>query len=847
MFSFVASTLRTRWAAFIGIIVAASTAVALITACGYLLETGVRGTVMPERLSQVSIVVAADQTMSTTSGSGEDRETVTAEATERRRIDAALIADVAATPGVQSAVPEVTFPAHLLDQQGRPVGSPTGGPSWGHRWGSAESTTFEVDEGRAPMAPDEIAIDTQLATHAGVIVGDLVSVTTGGTVAQRTVTATVRHASGSLEHQSALFFADSAPAATERHPGTVDLVVVTLHPKADVDAVADDLRAMLDDDIAVLAGDDMGGAEFIAGNSSLALIAIAGSLGGIAVVVATMVIAGMLALIIQQRHREIALLRAIAATPRQVRRAIKLETLTVVAIGAAIGVLPGVALGRVVLDMWQDKGVVPTMYDSEHGVVPAFVAVLTTFAIGWAAARIAGGRASRIRPIEALNESSVPRAHRHRGRLLLGAVAVVGTMMVFKVAMSIDPYLATALVPALVVLMFVVTAVLAPWYTVIGVHVVSLITGRLSTPSYLAGVNARARTQRVAAAVTPIVLAVGIAGMGLFQQNTSAAERSEQTRQRVIAERVITGGEPGLSPDIVDELSDAEGVDTAVGMQQTEVFYGPDLDPSPAAGLTAGDIGDVLDLHVRSGALRDLTAGTVAISENMADQTDGRLGTTLTFRLGDGHEASARVIAVYSRSVGFADVVLPQELVAEHVTDVALDAVFISGRTTANGEQAVQSTVARHPGAEAGGADLVKRDDDASAKSQAWVGYLLMVLVASFAGIAVVNSLALSTAERVREFALMRLGGTTRRQILRMLRWETLTVILLGCTLGAVVAVVSLIPYSSTTTGSPIPSTPAVMCLGLFGGVVLLALVGTQLPGRLALRAHPVESIGTKQ
>ena len=64
MFSFVASTLRTRWAAFIGIIVAASTAVALITACGFLLETGVRGTVMPERLSQVSIVVAADQTMS---------------------------------------------------------------------------------------------------------------------------------------------------------------------------------------------------------------------------------------------------------------------------------------------------------------------------------------------------------------------------------------------------------------------------------------------------------------------------------------------------------------------------------------------------------------------------------------------------------------------------------------------------------------------------------------------------------------------------------------------------------------------------------------------------------------
>ena len=786
--------------------------------------------------------------MSATSGSGEDRETVTAEATERRRINTALVAKVAATPGVRSAVPEVTFPAHLLDSDGRPVASPTGGPSWGHGWDSAESTTFEIDEGRPPVSQDEIAIDTELARHAGVRVGDAVSVATAGTVVDGTVTATVRHGAGTLEHQSALFFADAALAAMDAHPGQVDLVAVTLRPGADVDAVANDLRAALGDDVTVLTGNARGGAEFIAdGNSSLALIAIAGSLGGIAVVVATMVIAGMLALIVQQRHREIALLRAIAATPRQVRRVIKLETLTVAGIGAAIGVLPGLALGRIVLGIWRDKGVVPAMYDSDHGMMPAVVAVLATFMIGWAAARIAGARASRIRPIEALNESSVQRARLSVGRLMLGALCLAGTATVFKVAMSIDPYLATALVPALVVLMFVVTAVLAPLFTTIGVHVVSLLTDRLGATGYMAGLNTRARTHRIASAVTPIVLAIGMAGMGLFQQSTNAAERSHQSRERVIAERVIAGGDVGLPLGIVEELSTAPSVETAIGMQHTEVFFGPDLDPSPAAGLTPGDVGDVLDLDVQSGSLHDLTTGTVAISENMADQTDAELGSTLTFRLGDGHETSSRVIAVFSRSVGFADVVLPQELVAEHVTDANLDAVFISGHIPANGEHEVESIVARHPGAEAGGADMVHRADDANAKSQSWVGYLLMALVAAFAGIAVVNSLALSTAERVREFALMRLAGTTRRQVLRMLRWETLTVILVGTALGGVVAVTSLMPYSYATTGSLVPSTPTSMWLGLLSGVVLLALVGTQLPGRLALRARPVESIGIKQ
>src|SRR6185436_14779483 len=101
------------------------------------------------------------------------------------------------------------------------------------------------------------------------------------------------------------------------------------------------------------------------------------------------------------------------------------------------------------------------------------------------------------------------------GRLMLGALCLAGTATVFKVAMSIDPYLATALVPALVVLMFVVTAVLAPLFTTIGVHVVSLLTDRLGATGYMAGLNTRARTHRIASAVTPIVLAIGMAGMGL--------------------------------------------------------------------------------------------------------------------------------------------------------------------------------------------------------------------------------------------------------------------------------------------------------------------------------------------
>jgi putative ABC transport system permease protein len=441
----------------------------------------------------------------------------------------------------------------------------------------------------------------------------------------------------------------------------------------------------------------------------------------------------------------------------------------------------------------------------------------------------------------------VQRARFGATRVATGALAVAGTVVVFKVAMSVDPYLAAALVPALVVLMFALAAVLAPLFTMIGVRVVSLFTGRFGPTGYMAGMNSRSRTRRLASAVTPIVLAIGIAGMGLFQQSTSAAERSRQVRERIVAERVIAGGEVGLAPSIIDEVNTLDGVGPAIGIRHTEVFYGPDLDPSPAVGITAGNIADVLDLDVRSGSLGDLSAATTAISENMADQTDARLGTMLTVRLGDGYETTARVTAIYARSAGFADVILPQQLVAEHVTESNLDAVFVAVGTTATSDEPLQAIAARHPGAEVGDANIVQRGNDANETSQSWVGYLLMALVAAFAGIAVVNSLALSTAERTREFALMRLVGTTKRQVLRMLRWETLTVLLIGSTLGALVAVASLIPFSSTTTGRMMPSTPMLPCLALLGAAILLSLLGTQLPARLALRARPVDSIGIKQ
>ena len=170
------------------------------------------------------------------------------------------------------------------------------------------------------------------------------------------------------------------------------------------------MRRTLGDDVTVFTGNKRGRAEFVdAAESNIRLIAISGSLGGIGLFVAVLVIAGMLSLFVQQRQREVALLRAMGATPRQVRRMIARETLIVTVLGAAVGVWPGLWLATRLADAMQGRGLLPGTFEIDPGGIPVFVAVGTTVLASQISAFLAGRRAGKVRPVEALTTAAAPR------------------------------------------------------------------------------------------------------------------------------------------------------------------------------------------------------------------------------------------------------------------------------------------------------------------------------------------------------------------------------------------------------------------------------------------------------
>ena len=841
-------TLRARWASFIGVFATVAAAVALITATGVLLESGIRGDVPPERLAGTDIVVTGNQSISEHRGTGDDAETITTGVTERVPLASETLTRVSSVAGVESVVPDVSFRASVLRPDGSAVAGPTGTPSLGHAWSSAVLTPFHLSEGHAPGASDEIVVDTALAQRADLEVGDDLRVLVAGDATEVRLVGLTEPAGRALEQQSAVFFDDDTAMSHYGRPGTIDLLGVTVEPEADVTAVAAAVRHTSDGDVSVLTGDERGRAEFLdTADASTRLVAISGSLGGIGMFVAIFVIAGMLSMFVRQRQREIGLLRAMGATPRQVRRMISRETLIVATLGALVGVWPGLVLASHLASGMQARGIIPGSFRTEPGLIPIAAAVGAAVVVALAASFAAARRAGRTRPIEALFEAAGPTRSIGFGRTAMGLAAAAGTAVLFKVAASVSGPVAPAVTLGVFATAILAVGLLAPLLVRIGVAGLGAVLGRLGATGFLAGANSRHQGARLASAVTPLALTIGIAGMTLFQQSTLDATAERQGAERLLAEHVVAADGPGVAATSVDELANA-AAGAAIGFRPTTVYANYELDPYQAHAVTSGRLGEVLDLHVSAGSVDDLAPDEVALSEYAADSMGAKLGGRVDLRLGDGTQHSARVGAVYDRSLGFGDVVLPWEGIAEHLGDRTVSTVLVSdGGSPGQTGGLLDEFRVQHPGVEVGGGEIITAAADANAETQAWVNSALLGMVILFAAFALLNTLMLGVAGRVRELGLLRLVGGTRRQVLGMMRMEVVLTLLIGGALGAAVAAVTVLPFAKAVSGSFRPDIPMLPALILAGGAVLLGLVGTMLPTRGALRTRPVDAIGIRE
>ncbi|MDM8086451.1 ABC transporter permease [Cellulomonas cellasea] len=840
---------RHRAAALLAVACAVLGAAAFLTAIGVLAESGLRSHVAPQRLAGADVVVTARQSLPQPGD-------LAVALPERAPVPASLVAELAGLPGVVAAVGDVSFPAAVIGADGEVVEAGDAA-SAGHGWSSTALLGSAVTS--AGPAVGQVALGSGLAAAAGAQVGDRVQVIAAGTPGTYEVATIVPGVSGVyFDDATALRLADGGQAAAPT--ATVDLVALRVGPGA-VDEVADTVRDLVQDaGLIVSTGDARGDVESPQATAGRGLLpAIAGSLSGVTLLVVGFIVAGALAVSISAQRRDLALLRAVGATPRQVRSLAAWQA-TVVSVAAMI---PGVALGYLLAERLRhvlaSSGMLSPDLPLTFGPLPGVAAAVLLVLVVQPAARAAARRVSRLPATEAVAESRTEPRTPSRARALTGGALIVGSL-----GIAVTPLLARTPEGA-------IGASLAGIVAAIGLALVGpLLVGgvgrwlarrlpaRASASTWLAVAHTHGHSLRVGAAVSTLALVVVFTLTYAFTQTTVLAAAAGDLRAATTAQATLSAPAlGGVSDEVAAAVRDVPGVEAVAPLSTTTVvapltmFGETTMESAPAAILTPASAG-VLDLDLRDGDLADLTGDTVAVDAGSARAHP--VGSTLDLVLGDGTPVRAEVVAVHGRGLAFGSIILAGDLAAGHSAHLA-QSVLVRTDGTAAASEALAGFAAERPGvvlldgsadasagagasAEAGGAGGL-----GAVPPELWINLVVLAVLLGYLLLGVVNTLFAGTLERRHEIAALLLAGATTRQVRSMTRREAALASGVALAAGGLLSVVPLAMLGIGFLDRPLPAGPWWLAPGVAALVVVLAFAAVELPTRRTLRTPPARML----
>ncbi|HZC71722.1 MAG TPA: ABC transporter permease, partial [Jatrophihabitans sp.] len=795
-----------RPAAVLATFLAALFAAGMVTTCGALLESGLRyhGTVA--RYAATPVVVATTDVRTEHVKHG-DTETTTASLDTPRRLPNWLVGALRRLPEVRSVVADASVPVLLSDPADLDV------PVALHPWSAAALAPYRLTSGRAP-AGAQLVLDRQTADREGVTVGDRMRLWTA-TGPRQVEVAGIAAASGNTDPS---VFVDNATSRTLA--GATPQVVGVL-PRSGVSTA--DLAAAVQGVLTrhgvpatgaqphVYTGADRGRAETPGVVQTREwLIVLSSVFGGSTLLVCAFVIANTVGLSVRQRLRDIALLRAVAATPGQVRRMVTGEAIVV----GALAAIAGLALGRFGIDRLRAgfvaHGLAPAGFHAEVAWLPALVAAAATVLIGAVAAWVAALRSSRVRPTTALAETLVEPSGLGVFRVLAGLVALAGGIVICVVAAKV-PAAAPGVAVATITTLTLAAALLGPLLLRLVAATVGQLARVVGVPGQLSAASLATAARRTSPVLTGLVLAIALVGGMWFVLTTEDHVAGEQVADGLRAEQVVIPPEPGLAPGVAARLAATPGLTATPVVHGTLLIpYAGDIDQRSVQGVDVRGLDRTLDLDVTAGNLARLRGSAVAVDALTARDLHLHVGSSVHGWLGDGSPTVLRVVAIYSRGLGFADFTFARSTLAPHTATGLDSAVYLAGSPAALERARTKLTGAAPPGTKIVSAGQYRVGLSADRVANAWANQVIVAVLLGYVALAAVNTLIVHTAARRREFGVLRLSGTTPRQVLLAVTVEHALLLGTALVLGIGIGAAALLPSVHAVTGSARPYLPPV-------------------------------------
>lgn len=759
--------------------------------------------------------------------------------------------------GVGSVSGRVSGFAGVGDENGKLIGS-----GWANKGSNfapvkdGKDPRYTFTDGTGPAKDDQIALDKETASKGGYKTGDKVRVATNGPVREFTLSGVFTTEDGAVNAGGSLVLFDTKVAQElYLQPGFYDELSVAAAPGTSADRLLADIKPLVDGKStkaqtgAALAAQQAKDIEKSMSSMSNMLLAFA----GISLFVGVFLIYNTFTMLVAQRTKELALLRAVGANRGQVMRSVLAEALVVGALSAAIGLAAGVGLAvgmRSLMDTIGAKIPAGDLVIAPGTIIAALViGVLVTTV----AALLPAWRTGRIAPVAAMGSAHLPASAKSLVvRNVIGSViSLAGIGVVFLgVSMGGDGRM---VIGGGAFLMLVGMIVLLP---LLSRPVIAAVRPALQkvfgVPGKLAAQNAVRNPRRTA--VTAASLAIGltlVTTMSVLGVTMGKAiDRMSTDKLKADYKVTMSGGMGGLDKSVAETLAKAPGV-TAVSPQAAGYFKIGDSFRA-ASGVNPAAIGKLLNIKVVSGSLDSLGKGEVAVAEKTAKKQNLTVGSALPAQFEDGQKATLKVGAVYEDLDGLlSPFVLDNKILAAHTDEQLIPEVYVNtadGQSKAS-QQAVIDALGKNPAMTVATQQDMRNEMGGLINTMLNIMYGLLGMALIISVLGVVNTLAMSVFERTQEIGMLRAIGLDRARVKNMIRLESVVISLFGAVLGVGIGVFLAWAVGSTLTKS-VPNYELVLPYDRIGIFLLLAAVvgvlAAMWPARSAARLNMLTAIKTE-
>ncbi|WP_193614616.1 ABC transporter permease [Nocardioides lijunqiniae] len=768
-------------------------------------------------------------------------------------VPASLVDELEGAEGVERVDGNVSaFGVYVVGSDDKVIGG-LGPPALGGNYTTAPAAGgegLELVDGEAPEGRDEIVLDESTAEKGSYEVGDTVELLLprGTSKLAPTLVGLVGFPDGGSLNGATLTMFDTATAQELFLDGKDEYndVWVTAEDGVSQEELRDAVTTVLPDEIEAVTGDeaaDESASQLLEAISFITVFLLVFAF--ISLVVGAFLIVNTFSILVAQRSRELALLRALGASKRQVVRSVQLEALVLGLLGSTIGLGLGVLLAmglRVLFGQFGlDLSGQPLVFGWRTVVASYAVGVLVTMIAAWLPAR----RTSRISPVQAMRDDVALTETSIWRRFSWGvALAVVGVVAVALGLFADIPYALQTAGGGMFLILLAAAAVSPVVSRPFLSGARSLYTRLFGSIGNLAGQNTLRNPRRTTATASALMISLTLACMMAIVGASAKASVDKSVEENFVGDYVVSnvfGGE--FNPAIADEMAEVDGVDTVVRQRYQFGDLGGDgvsaIDPATA---------DRLELSVVEGDLGDFEDGTVVVPESYADDEGLGVGDTVEFETPDGKRTWPVVAVFEDNPIIFVPLVTTLSTLEDAGYEAADNALIIFAEPGAQDLQAgLDAVVEELP-------IVTVKDQAAFAEEQrepidqfVLIIFALLGLALIIAVLGVVNTLALSVIERTREVGLLRAIGVSRSQLRWMITLESVVISALGAVLGVILGVgfgIALM-YALRDEGLEVIRVPYGQLAAFLVLSVVIGMLAAVLPARRAARLDVLRAIAT--